>query len=224
MPIIGTLPVTLTNGTVADANAVMQNFNYIAAQVNANVQTAIAAAVLAALPVGSIIDWSGSIGSIPAPWQLCDGTNGTPDLRDKFLVGAGSTYGVGDTGGATATTPTITVGNHTLALSEIPSHDHGFVDGGHTHTDSGHVHTSIDGQPNAVGASFGSANTLSGVGTVGVVVGAMTGISNANIQPATSNLTFNAQGGGQPHGHTGASSAVATLPPYYALAKIMKMS
>jgi hypothetical protein len=52
------------------------------------------------IPIGGIIQWSGSILSIPSNFQLCDGTNGTPDLRDKFIVGAGSTYAVDDAGGA----------------------------------------------------------------------------------------------------------------------------
>lgn len=48
---------------------------------------------------GMILMWKGSIASVPSGFALCDGTNGTPDLRDKFLVGAGSTYGVNDNGG-----------------------------------------------------------------------------------------------------------------------------
>lgn len=55
------------------------------------------------VPQGGIIMWSGSIASIPADWALCDGTNGTPDLRDKFVVGAGSAYNVGDAGGRIST-------------------------------------------------------------------------------------------------------------------------
>ena len=55
----------------------------------------------ALLPVGMIILWSGSLASVPQGWQLCDGTNGTPNLRDRFIVGAGTTYAVGATGGAT---------------------------------------------------------------------------------------------------------------------------
>ena len=54
------------------------------------------------IPAGSIIIWSGSIGSIPVGYYLCNGSNGTPDLRDKFVVGAGSTYAVGNTGGFTS--------------------------------------------------------------------------------------------------------------------------
>ncbi len=54
------------------------------------------------IPAGGIIMWSGSIGNIPAGWALCDGSNGTPDLRDRFIVGAGNSYAVGATGGSTS--------------------------------------------------------------------------------------------------------------------------
>jgi hypothetical protein len=48
-----------------------------------------------------IIAFSGAIASIPTGWYLCNGSNGTPDLRDRFIIGAGSTYAVGTTGGTT---------------------------------------------------------------------------------------------------------------------------
>lgn len=50
--------------------------------------------------LGVITSFSGGLGLIPSGWQLCDGTNGTPDLRDKFVVGSGSTYAVDETGGS----------------------------------------------------------------------------------------------------------------------------
>ena len=49
---------------------------------------------------GMIIMWSGAIADIPSGWTFCNGSNGTPDLRDKFVVGAGTTYNPADTGGA----------------------------------------------------------------------------------------------------------------------------
>lgn len=52
------------------------------------------------VPVGGIIMWSGNVASIPTRWALCNGSNGTPDLRDRFIVGAGSTYAPGATGGS----------------------------------------------------------------------------------------------------------------------------
>lgn len=54
------------------------------------------------LPAGAIILWSGSVASIPAGWVLCNGSSGTPDLRDRFVVGAGSSYAVGASGGASS--------------------------------------------------------------------------------------------------------------------------
>jgi len=55
-----------------------------------------------AVPTGGIIAWSGSIGSIPSGYVLCNGSNGTPDLRDRFLVGSGTSYSVGSNGGFTS--------------------------------------------------------------------------------------------------------------------------
>jgi len=63
-------------------------------------------------PSGGIILWSGASTAIPTGWALCNGSSGTPDLRNRFVVGAGSTYAVGATGGEAA---------HTLAISELPN-------------------------------------------------------------------------------------------------------
>ncbi len=63
----------------------------------------------AILPAGMITLWAGSVGSIPAGWHLCDGASGTPDLRDRFIVGAGGAFGVGNTGGAATHNHAITV-------------------------------------------------------------------------------------------------------------------
>jgi len=64
---------------------------------------------------GFIILWSGSIASIPSGWVLCNGSASTPDLRDRFVVGAGTTYAVGNTGGEAT---------HTLSVSELAIHSH----------------------------------------------------------------------------------------------------
>lgn len=52
------------------------------------------------IPSGVIMLWSGLSSNIPEGYVLCDGNNGTPDLTDKFIIGAGSSYSVGETGGA----------------------------------------------------------------------------------------------------------------------------
>jgi hypothetical protein len=64
--------------------------------------TTIGGAEPASIPSGVIVMWSGATTSIPAGWALCNGTSGTPDLRDRFVIGAGSTYAVGATGGTAA--------------------------------------------------------------------------------------------------------------------------
>jgi hypothetical protein len=66
---------------------------------------------VSAVPSGGIIMWSGSIGSIPAGYNLCNGQNGTPNLQDSFVVGSGNTYAVGNTGGFTAAS-TSSVGTY----------------------------------------------------------------------------------------------------------------
>jgi len=82
------------------------------------------------MPAGGIIMWSGATADVPAGWNLCDGTNGTPDLRNKFLVGAGSTYSVGDTGGSA--NATLVSHTHTASVTD-PGHTHTISDPGHGH-------------------------------------------------------------------------------------------
>lgn len=67
------------------------------------------------IPVGCIVMWSGAVNNIPSGWALCNGSNGTPDLRNRFIVGAGDSYNVADKGGLDSVT---------LTISEIPSHQH----------------------------------------------------------------------------------------------------
>jgi hypothetical protein len=67
------------------------------------------------LPCGAIVLWSGKADTIPDGWALCDGGSGTPNLQDRFVVGAGSGYGVGATGGAAAVS---------LTVEQMPSHNH----------------------------------------------------------------------------------------------------
>lgn len=65
------------------------------------------------IPTGIICMWSGS--AVPGGWHLCDGTDGTPDLRNRFIVGAGSTYNIGNTGGSDSVV---------LTENQMPSHTH----------------------------------------------------------------------------------------------------
>jgi hypothetical protein len=122
------------------------------------------------IPSGGILLWSGSIGSIPAGYVLCNGNNSTPDLRDRFIVGAGSTYAVDATGGsADATLPTHT---HTATV-----------------TDPGHFHSAaiIGAGTNVIGSSgLQIQQTNTDTKTTGITVSnANAGVSgtNANLPP-----------------------------------------
>lgn len=86
-----------------------------------------------AISANVIFMWYGSIESIPAGWALCDGSNGTPDLRDRFVIGAGSEHPIGNTGG----TANLTVLTHTHAVTFVANgnHSHNMVEFEHFHGD-----------------------------------------------------------------------------------------
>ncbi len=67
------------------------------------------------IPIGGIIMWSGAYGDIPNGWQLCDGTDGTPDLRNRFVLAAENITQIKEKGGATSVT---------LSVDNLPSHNH----------------------------------------------------------------------------------------------------
>ena len=99
---------------------------------------------ISAFVAGMILIWSGAANAIPTGWVLCDGNNSTPDLRDRFVVGAQNAYAVGATGGATTDTVSIsisgTTGNNANGAgrtnylgtpnSHIWSHSHSFSGSG----------------------------------------------------------------------------------------------
>jgi hypothetical protein len=90
---------------------------------------------------GMILLWSGSTGNIPSGWVLCNGSNSTPDLRDRFVIGAGNSYSVGATGGSTTDTVNITVSGTTSGPSASNPggypFQYSFGTNTHTHTFSG---------------------------------------------------------------------------------------
>jgi microcystin-dependent protein len=147
------------------------------------------------VPAGVILLWSGSIASIPSGWNLCDGTNGTPDLRNRFIVGAGDTYAVGATGGADSVT---------LTEAQMPAHTHS----GSTDSAGDHNHTAaiLDAWQN---------NTVdnNGGGTMYVGQGSTNTYTTSTAGAHTHTVTVGSTGGGGSH---------ENRPPYYALAYIMK--
>jgi len=120
--------------------------------------------------VGSIMIWSGATNNIPTGWQLCNGTNGSPDLRDKFVVGAGSTYSVDATGGSTTDTVNIS-GSDTVNISGSDS----VTISGNT----GGVQTGGGGQPFQNG-STGHTHSFSGTATVNITASDTVNISGSD--------------------------------------------
>ena len=140
---------------------------------------------IVSIPTGVIVMWSGSIASIPSGWALCDGTSGTPDLRDRFVVGAGNGYAVAGAGGT--------------ANAVVVSHSHDI-------TDTGHNHNLLASSATDGGAGSGwrwESNSSTRNSTV----------NGTNITSQTTGISINSQG---------VSGTNANLPPYYALAFIMK--
>lgn len=206
------------------------------------------ASILYAVPAGVITLWSGSIASIPTGWSLCNGSSGTPDLRDRFVVGAGSSYAVNATGGANTVT---------LDATMIPAHTHtvsstGTTSGqsaGHTHTFSGttsgqsvtHTHSVSDpghahsydrpGPSNAAnppGSSGSTANAATtGSAFTGITIGNASADHTHNYSGTTSAVsgdhTHTVTVTGTTNNGTGGGLAHENRPPYFALAYIMKL-
>ena len=166
---------SVTTVKILDANVTDVKISGMSASKLIGALPAIDGASLTGLPAGVatgiIALWSGTIITIPSGWVLCDGTNATPDLRDRFIIGAGSTYTPDDVGGSTST------GAHQLTIGEMPAH---------THTGTW--------SPSA-GADDGSGSA-----------------SPTQVSLQTTSST----GGDGTHAHA------SSLPPYYALAYIMK--
>lgn len=200
--------------------------------------TALKSALNVAFPVGTIHLWNGSVASIPSGWVLCNGSNGSPDLRDRFIVGAGNTYGPGWVGGATTAT---------LNWNNMPPHNHGINDPGHNHyvNDPGHNHGVNDpGHNHGVndpGHYHGFpryAGWTGGGGTDGTADGGQVGDGNSYTQRTGISLNasgtgiwlngsgtgiyLSGSGTGISTQNAGSGSAFGILPPYYGLCYIMR--
>ena len=165
------------------------------------------------VPVGAIVMWSGAISSIPTGWALCNGTNGTPNLQDRFIIGASTNYAVGTTGGSKD--------------AIVVSHTHTQV--AHNHTDSGHTHSAYADTQGAHNHTYLSPTIRSNLAgnTPSVVYNGQadyTSVSgshshNISIGYGSANISSVAP----VINSTGSDGTNANLPPYYALAYIMKL-
>lgn len=197
---------------------------------------------------GMILQWSGSLAEIGvgdlAGWSLCDGSNGTPDLRDKFIFGAGN-LAVGDKNATPIGFTTSLDGNHThivggtvLTTTMLPPHTHtlsvfgsgtftsGTESANHTHGvgDGQGAHVSISGS-GAYGAGASSQIDSSGRSvahthntTVSLTSTGTSGNGPGTSDPHTHTLTNTGQ-----HQHSVTPSQIRAAIPWFALAFIMKL-
>ena len=197
----GTLQVgTIATGTANNTSALVATSTGLVQKIDA-----------APIPKGGIILWSGAISAKPAGWHLCNGENGTPDLRDKFVIGAYAD----DAGVAKTTVTGIALQEGGSADAVVVSHTHG----GDTDSDGSHHHLVARA---GTGTTLTSANTVDKDHSTGGNLGyGLLGVSGEANVGKTSTHT----------GHThpfrtdtpeGAEPGTnKNLPPYYALAYIM---
>jgi hypothetical protein len=152
-------------------------------------------------PSGLISMWSGPINTIPGGWALCDGANGTPDLRNRFILSVQSSV----------ENPGATGGTHdqSLTIANLPPHDHSL---NHTHTiaDGGHDHdvpvvSAGPGVPGVLSTSIGTGSVVGSGSTA-------TEVTGVTINPATGNS-----------GLTGSGTTFDNRPAFFKLAFIMKL-
>jgi len=185
----GPWTITVASGGGGTSVVIQRSKATIIVSDGTNIRSVYAESLTAAIPSGLISMWSGSIATIPSGWYLCNGSNGTPDLRDRFVVGAGTTYAVAATGGSANA---IVVSHTHTATSAV--------------TDPQHIHDYV-----AINSSgFQKFTDHSGYDTNEYFNTQQTAAASTGITVATT-LTS-----------TGSSGTNANLPPYYALAYIMK--
>lgn len=183
---------------------------------------ALADEILAFLvPLGTILMWSGDESDLPPTWHLCDGGNGTPDLRDRFIVAAGTTTAPHATGGAASHTHTATtanaglhqhdlsITNHVLVEAEIPAHKHAAGVGDGTTSSELFVYGETACSTNK------SIDDLNDDGVVQPWTSTVGGGGGHTHEDSTSDEIGT-------HAHTVTVDSTNNVPPYYALCFIMK--
>lgn len=163
--------------------------------------------------------WSGTIATIPSNWRTCDGSNGTPDLRNRFIIGASvdaTTTGTGGSGGVTRAHTAIESTNYVTGGTKdavVVSHEHGGSTNGETN-DGEHSHSTV--------------TAPAGFSTIANVFGFFSNAQNLGSGNAVYPATLSVSSTGSAHSHTissvGESGTNKNLPPYYALAFIMRGS
>ena len=187
---------------------------------------------------GMILMYTGS--TAPRGWAICNGQNGTPDLRDRFVVGAGSAYSINNTGGskdATLVSHSHTINNHvhgfsantggqstthshTFSGSGSQSHGHSFTGvGGNDHNDNQRRAVVMRNDTN-ISYQIYTATNNTGVESETISISGNTGNQSGGHSHSWSGTTGNPSDRGTDS--QGVSGTDKNLPPYYALCYIMK--
>jgi len=179
----------------------INNTEYMSIETNGEAKNITNGTTYYMVPRGAIIMWSGI--SIPTGWAICDGSNGTPDLRDRFIMGTSAVNNtdVNQTGGANS---------YTLSVTQLPIHTHSFItqsSGSHTHD----IYGGPNGYPIVNAGSPGNTATGNNPGLSG------------DSQPKWQATSAGA------HTHSGTTDSIGNgnpitiIPKFYKLAFIMKI-
>jgi len=194
------------------------------------------AATASGVPAGLIAMWYGLIAAIPSGWVLCDGNNGTPDMRGRYPKGAAAAAEAGDTGGATTHTHAAhaALSHSGAAVDNHASHTHTYTEVvNHTHavniTDPGHFHTMVEGTTDGSGDfvdrsnSAAASNIVTSTATTGITAttsnpagGVATGTTAGPSATLTHNVTQPSQHAAQSH------DTPNSEPPFRTVLWIMK--
>jgi hypothetical protein len=168
------------------------------------------------VPIGGILIWSGTVVSIPAHYSICDGTSGTPDLRNRFVIGAkaSGSYTVGASGGATTKDVSHTHSSTGITVGAGGSHTHGAGSLASNSTGS-HVHTIVTGADAGNNAYIGAGYVLSIVAGAGNHSHSFSGSTAAEAAHVHTISGTSASGG---------SATQDIMPPYFALCFIQRIT
>lgn len=157
------------------------------------------------VPQGTILSWFGQLSNIPSGFALCDGKNGTPDLRNRFIVGAGDQYKLSATGGED---------KHILTINEMPSHNHDAASAvGYFRSRSNTFYNGGRGPSKTLGMNAAS-------GCFSVVESGLRSEGNADSNRTEYVIKFD---GSKIVKSQGSDQGHENRPPYYALYYIMKL-
>lgn len=186
-------------------------------------------------PVGGIIFYDGLLTDLPANWKLCDGANGTPNLINRFVVGANGRYVLGSSGGS-ADAVVVSHGHgvtSTFTGNALGAHSHGVNDPTHGHaiSDPSHVHHTplppnwSSGGSGGVNFHSGAANSASGYSG-----NSDPAVTNIGIYGNYTGISIQGSAAGTPSGtvatsisSSGVSGTDANLPPWYSLYYIKRI-